>query len=882
LSKLHLPPLEAKNILDTLKENTQVAHSKGSKNLILSGTFSQIEAAHKLLQFLISAKGGKGSVYYGGNITKTQGNSSRGLDELSSVTANITEASSFEVQPQFMKLLKRVRKTNLQDIEENFGVVIIWNDNASQVRINPGKMSNGQNRFQEGCDAFIDLYQKFHPNIGREVVELPDEANGALVFEAVSFVLSKTPVIVEKVENNLVVYAEKAVISSSVHTLKEKLGLTKDGSSRKTRRGHGNKNRDAHEDDDTQQDGRFKLPKQLNQVLNNGVNISLHQGDITDERVDAIVNAANEWLQHGAGVAGAIVSKGGYEIQDESNWITNRQGPLNVGEAVYTSGGILPCRYVIHTVGPRWREHGRQKSISLLHQACMKSLRLAAQLELSSIALTAISSGIFGMPKDICAQVMFEAVEEFSSSKEAEFSTLRDVRIVIIDEPTMSIFHEEFVKRYRSKEWLQETVTHQLQETSVKTNEKKDLSQSNRDDSLAPEQNNDNHASHGKPKQHRRNDALSNDARRDKENSDHSDVPDDIKKVKLSNQATENAKEANPPTDIERPKLQGNETKGALKDNDSASVDISYKVNKSTAPKTMPGRGRSNLAATFQKSPGEVKSTPTESNPLQGKSANAGRGLTPKTAINTTSPPGRTVTEEGKTFATQFGDRVNNDQRTDVAKSVGKKNEAERVESRGTSFQEESQAKEPESKQQNIDGENSNKESPKMSPTDHKTASQSQFTQDHSSVNKLPPKETVTDVVKTMREPAERSGNDDEGVKHPNVEHTENVKSTADQSREDQTNKEDKKTPESLTEGASNEGAPSQDLLASETTKGEIQTMTEGSAKNESPVRSPHSNSSDNLDSSQSVNKSAQDKVGARQDVKDTKGNPSGGSDSGT
>ena len=420
---------------------------------------TQQEEAHKLLQFLIRTKGGKESVYHGVDTAKSQENSSRGLDELSGVTSTVTEPSSFEVQPQFMNLLKRVRKTDLQGIEENFGVVIVWDEDASQVRINPRRMSNEKNRFQEGCCAFIDLYQKFHPNIGREVVELTNEANDALVLEAVSFVQSKTPVIVENVENNLVVYAEKAVISSSVHALKEKLGVTKNSGSRKTRRGQGNKSRDSHEDNEALQQGRFSLPRHLNQVLKNGVSLSLYQGDITDERVDAIVNAANEWLQHGAGVAGAIVSKGGYEIQDESNWITNRQGPLNVGEAVYTSGGILPCRYVIHTVGPRWREHGRQKSISLLHQACMKSLRLAVQLELSSIALTAISSGIFGMPKDICAQVMFKAVEEFSSSIDAEFSVLRDVRIVSIDQLTINVFHEEFVKRYHFQEKLPETVT---------------------------------------------------------------------------------------------------------------------------------------------------------------------------------------------------------------------------------------------------------------------------------------------------------------------------------------------------------------------------------------------------------------------------------------
>ena len=222
------------------------------------------------------------------------------------------------------------------------------------------------------------------------------------------------------------------------------------------------------------------LPQHLNQVLNNGVVLSLYQGDITDERVDAIVNAANESLQHGAGVAGAIVRKGGRQIQEESNRLTKKYGQLDVGEAAYTGGGFLPCRYVIHAVGPRWGAHGREKSIFLLRQACVRSLRVAAQLALSSIALTPISSGIFGMPKDICAQVMFKAVEEFSASDDAEFSTLRDVRMVI-DDPTISVFGEEFVKRYRSKETSLQTVTNQRRpshdheeiETSPATNSKK-------------------------------------------------------------------------------------------------------------------------------------------------------------------------------------------------------------------------------------------------------------------------------------------------------------------------------------------------------------------------------------------------------------------------
>ena len=185
----------------------------------------------------------------------------------------------------------------------------------------------------------------------------------------------------------------------------------------------------------------------------NGVKLSLYQRDITDEIVDAIVNAANEWLSHGGGVATAIVRKGGHIIQEESDGVMAQRSkrPLRVGDAVHTRAGTLPCKFVIHTVGPRWDSFDKERCVTLLHLACIKSLHLAAQLELCSIALPPISSGIFGMPKDICAQVMFAAVEEFSCSLEAEFSTLREIRIVIIDDETINVFYEEFLKRYTSQ-----------------------------------------------------------------------------------------------------------------------------------------------------------------------------------------------------------------------------------------------------------------------------------------------------------------------------------------------------------------------------------------------------------------------------------------------
>jgi O-acetyl-ADP-ribose deacetylase (regulator of RNase III) len=127
--------------------------------------------------------------------------------------------------------------------------------------------------------------------------------------------------------------------------------------------------------------------------------LELTQGDITDQTTDAIVNAANAVLQLGGGVAGAIRRKGGPKIQEECNSI----GGTHVGGAVITTGGNLAAKYVIHAVGPR---HGEEHEDTKLKDATLNSLILADQKNLKSIAFPAISTGIFGFPKDRCATIM--------------------------------------------------------------------------------------------------------------------------------------------------------------------------------------------------------------------------------------------------------------------------------------------------------------------------------------------------------------------------------------------------------------------------------------------------------------------------------------------
>lgn len=169
----------------------------------------------------------------------------------------------------------------------------------------------------------------------------------------------------------------------------------------------------------------------------NNITLKLVLGDITERDVDAIVNAANERLQHGGGVAGAIVRKGGKIIQEESD----RIGYVPVGNAVITSGGNLKARYVIHTVGPRMGEGDEDNK---LKNAVVNTLKLASDKGLQSISMPAISSGIFGFPKDRCAEILVNETVRFLQQNPE--TSLKVVEFCIFGEDTLRYFKEEFDK----------------------------------------------------------------------------------------------------------------------------------------------------------------------------------------------------------------------------------------------------------------------------------------------------------------------------------------------------------------------------------------------------------------------------------------------------
>ena len=168
--------------------------------------------------------------------------------------------------------------------------------------------------------------------------------------------------------------------------------------------------------------------------------LELQRGDITALAVDAIVNAANVHLQHGGGVARAIVRKGGAIIQEESDRIIAARGrPLETGEAVVTTGGRLPAKFVIHTAGPVW---GDGDEDAKLRRACLSSLRLADEKKLKSVALPAISTGIYSFPLDRAARILLAAAAEHLAGQ----TGLERVIFCLFDEWTFAAFAAALAK----------------------------------------------------------------------------------------------------------------------------------------------------------------------------------------------------------------------------------------------------------------------------------------------------------------------------------------------------------------------------------------------------------------------------------------------------
>ncbi|XP_054586345.2 protein mono-ADP-ribosyltransferase PARP14 [Nothobranchius furzeri] len=179
--------------------------------------------------------------------------------------------------------------------------------------------------------------------------------------------------------------------------------------------------------------------------------VSVSRADICSLKLDAVVNAANEDLQHIGGLALAMLKAAGPQLQKISNDHVAKKGKVQAGKAVLTDAFNLPCRYVVHAVGPRFSEYDRRTSVSRLKSAVRESLRQAEMVNCSTIALPAISSGVFGFPVPLCTETIAQAVRDYCDSPQGPRS-LTEIHLVDNNSDTVRVMAAAVKKEFSDLE----------------------------------------------------------------------------------------------------------------------------------------------------------------------------------------------------------------------------------------------------------------------------------------------------------------------------------------------------------------------------------------------------------------------------------------------
>ena len=314
-----------------------------------------------------------------------------------------------------------------------------------------------RNTFSKTVDEFINFYQNQNQKMHEEVIPMLPKKKNDVILEA----RAKFSVVIDSAQDpgKITIFGERDNVQEALNFLKSKVGVlttsTRSNSSEfKGATGSSSSKRAAGGSSPNAKSttGEKVLIEKLSFVLSENVKVSVYQGDITKEAVDVIVNPANENLDHSSVAAGAIVKAGGKSIQDECDAIMKRRRyySLKPGDVVVTKAGNLPCSFIVHVVGPRWanyRSYEKDTAKKVLLNAVLNCLTVACQNSAASISIPAISSGIFGVPVPICAEILFSATTSFAKNA-PKSNPLKDIRFVNIDKHTSQVFAQEMEKRF--------------------------------------------------------------------------------------------------------------------------------------------------------------------------------------------------------------------------------------------------------------------------------------------------------------------------------------------------------------------------------------------------------------------------------------------------
>ncbi|XP_066278182.1 uncharacterized protein [Branchiostoma lanceolatum] len=380
----------------------------------------------------------------------------------------------------------------LQDIRRQYRVKFRSKSNETDMlkfKVIPKDPTTSLDQLNTAKDAFIALYQSVFPNLVQEVMELAyDPALAQQVKTAIDKTRKDHPDVYVQVENN---NHRFAFIGEQVQVIEAKSqfrqlsgvmsGLVRQVGRHHTLGGHiivptnlqdeireevtrnlGDKVPEGYpyaEEIELQErktagasepvgNRGVRFKQQSDRYVfrtKEGITVSMYQGDLTQEKVTAIVNAANGYLAHAAGIAAAIQEQAGPSLEEECRKYISKHGPLYETQVMHSSAGDLPCHYVIHAVGPKWRDYSNKtECASALRVTFLNCLDYANEkLHATTIAVPAISTGIFGVPNEVCAKAVYDAVRDFSKSQ-SQLGSLGEVRLVNAELDMVHVLRQVF------------------------------------------------------------------------------------------------------------------------------------------------------------------------------------------------------------------------------------------------------------------------------------------------------------------------------------------------------------------------------------------------------------------------------------------------------
>eukprot|EP00058_Branchiostoma_floridae_P022867 XP_002608357.1 hypothetical protein BRAFLDRAFT_91316 [Branchiostoma floridae] len=356
------------------------------------------------------------------------------------------------IDPDIMSYLKQVNGLEVLDIILKNKAVIVMNDVNGQTEVEFFGSNAAGSDPNNALEEFTTLYQKTHHGIVCKTLELrskhipPDDISKAVakITEDFPRVMLKT-----SADKGVMFYGTEREVQEAKTAMCEHLGIAARGRRRRGTDGAAGLPGASRRGETGSSSTTYT--EWFNQTTSHGIQIVVARGDITQQPVDVIANAANEYLSHGSGVAGAISRAGGPSVQQESSYHVKTFGRVRVTETVVTRGGQLPCKHIIHAVGPRWERGHENENERQLRQTCYNILTAAsATLRARSVAIPAISSGIFGMPKQKCAESLVSGLERFLQTAKVSSCTLRRIIFIDMDQATVNILADTFGKKLTS------------------------------------------------------------------------------------------------------------------------------------------------------------------------------------------------------------------------------------------------------------------------------------------------------------------------------------------------------------------------------------------------------------------------------------------------